>query len=166
MLFRACSKGAASHCHQTKQQQLRKYLFQQQPKLMQPLAPGSTTNCSVMGTRLLAQLQVNQVEEQTQVKGLLVYFNPVWGHQTPESAQLRQQGPASKRFVCEISLLRAMSQARQRWLFPISRLPTSSCPKDPKAYHGMISHKPEVPLLSPIISPATESITQNYCFSC
>lgn len=135
---------------------------------MRPPAPGSTTNCLVMGTQLLAQLQVNQIQELTQVKGLLVYFNPVQGHQTTESARLTQQAPASKRFVCEISLLRAMSQAWQCCLFSISRLPKSSCPKDFKAYQGIISHKlePEVPLFSLIISPAIESITQKDCLSC
>lgn len=44
MLFRVYSKEAASHCHQTKKEQLRKYLFQQQYKLMQPLAPGPPTD--------------------------------------------------------------------------------------------------------------------------
>lgn len=70
MLLRACSKAAASHCHQTKKEQLKKYLFQQQHKLMQPLAPGPAADHSATGARLLAQLQVNQIEELTRAKGV------------------------------------------------------------------------------------------------
>ena len=70
MLFRACFKEAASHRYQTTKEQLRKYLFRQQHKLTQPPA----ADRSVMGAWLLAQLQVNQIEEVTQVKGVAGLF--------------------------------------------------------------------------------------------
>lgn len=41
---------------------------------MQPLAPWPAADCSAMGAQLLAQLQVNQIEELTQVKGVAGLF--------------------------------------------------------------------------------------------
>lgn len=88
---------------------------------MEPLAPGSVTAHSVMGARLLARLQMNQTEKLTWVKGVAGLLQSRPGSprgQTAELAQLGQQGLASKKFVCEISLQQATCQAHQSWVFP------------------------------------------------